>query len=167
MTVTRSKFSERQAGRAVAVDVLALSPRARERRIDITLPATTANTTTYSTLVALGVAGTLVSGYAVFRTKPVIDSTGTCTLLVEYVAADGSTATTIVDAQDLEGKTDMIPFTLTLAATPSMAAGGSIRTSIVTSNHTVTTAQVGGAVVLHYLPTEDTIINDTNTSVAG
>ncbi len=167
MAVTRSKFSVRQAGARVAVDVNALSPRARERRIDIDLPATTANTTTYSAMRASGEPGTLVSGYAVFRTKPVIDDPGTITLTIDHVAADGSTVTTLVDAQTLEGKTDLVPFALTLAATPAMLATGSIRTSIATSNHTVSTAQVGGTVVLIYKPTEDAVISDTDNIGQG
>ncbi len=147
----------------IKADIDFLSAQSYRRRIDVVLPATTASSTTYSVITPLGMGLIPESGYVVFRTKPVIDDPGTIVLLVEYVAADGSTATTLVNSQTLEGKTDMIPFTITLAATPSMLGTGSIRTSITCSAHTVSTAQVGGGLVLICKPIEDTVLSESQT----
>ncbi len=171
MTVTRSKFSERQAGRAVAVDVLALSPQAR--RDILTAPAGQAalvvqNTTKYLS-IPIAITCRVINAYLNFVTAPAA-SGGTATIQIDHVAVDGSTTTNIVASVTiLSGFTAKIPVALTLAATnpSSCAAGGSFLVTVVTSNHTVGTADAGACVSLGVEAVEDTVINDTNAAVAG
>ena len=165
MARTRSKFFERQAGQAVAVDCLALSPQAALRQLFMALPATTQATTTYGNIKPVGINCQAVSGYVVFRTAPAVAG-GTCTITLTYTAADGVTATVITATQDILSKSNLVPFALTMTATPLMLATGSLTLSIITSNNSVGTAQVGGELVLNVYPTEDTVISDSRSGVA-
>lgn len=168
MARIRSKFSKRQAGQAVAVDVLALSPQARQRTIVLsaTAPLVVQNASKYLSATCPFTSGfKVVDAWVNFVTLPVC-SGGTSTLAIDKVATDGSTTTSIVAAADiLSGYTAKVPKQQTLAATVTLTAGQSILVTVATSNNTVGTADVGASVTLVVEPIEDDPISDSNTSV--
>lgn len=169
----RSRFSVRQAGRAVAVDVLALSPQARTffSTIDpgsaIVVQAQTKyftagvpvnnlsnpNSTTGVKLV--GVSYTQ-------QTAPAVAG-GTATVQVDVVASDGSTTVNLVAATSLLGLTSKVALQLAMAATPTIPTGSMILITVVTSNNSVGTADVGSSFTLGFEPVEDALITDSST----
>ena len=172
MARNRSKFSQRQAGQAVAVDVLALSPQARTFPIVLNASPAAPLVVTNSSQFLTAVSG-LTSGFKInsiyvnFSVVPVV-SGGTATLKVERIATDGSTATSIVAAADiLSGYTANIPVAQTIAATnPSaITAGESVLVTVATSNNAVGTADKGASVTLWCEAVEDAVISDTNVNV--
>lgn len=170
MTVIRSKFSERQAGRAVCVDVLAHSPqsRARSHWVGMTSNLPVVQATTKYFVIPVLYDQIVQSISLVYKTVPVMSS-GTATVQVDYVAVDGSTTTAIVAATSLLLLTTLVPLALTLAATnpASCLSGGSWVFTVVTSNNTVGTADVGGGLTMRTEPVEATVISDTNATIAG
>lgn len=172
MSRVRSKFSKRQAGQAVAVDVLALSPQARTFLVVLNAspaaPWVVQNTTKTLSFTSPTTSGfKILAAYQNFVTAPVV-SGGTSTLAVDRVAVDGSTATVIVTAATiLSGYTAKIPVALTLAATnpAAITAGQSVLVSIVTSDHTVGTADTGASITFLCENVEDDVITDTNSTL--
>lgn len=83
--------------------------------------------------------------WLMFSTVPAV-SGGTATIQIDSIAVDGTTAVVVVTAVTiLSGFTNGIPVNLTLAATnpTSLAQGTSLKVSIITSNNSVGTADVG------------------------
>lgn len=156
-----AKASERLSA-FIKGDVAFESPQCRKRALYMATPTCTQATTTYGNQKPLGQPLQVQSGYCVFRTAPIV-SGGTATLLIEYIASDGTTATTIVAATTVLSKTDLVPFALTIAVSTTLAEGGSFRISITTSNNSVGTAPVGGEVVLTCYPVEDSAITESQT----
>lgn len=170
MSRIRSKFSARQAGQAVAVDVLALSPQARV--FPIVLPASAPlvvqNVSKYISLSSGLTSGfKVLSAYVNFTTLPAA-SGGTSTLKIEKINTAGDTAVEIVAAADiLSGYTAKVPKAQTIATTnpTAITAGESILVTVTTSNHTVGTADVGASVTLWCEAVEDSVITDTNSTL--
>lgn len=162
MAQYQAKFSETNLPAGNRVDVGSLSPQARRYDVLIPAPQATQNATTEWAL-PLTRAVKLISAYLLYPGVVPAVSGGTCTLKIEHIESDGSTAVTIVTAVTiLSGITTQIPVALTLAATnpTSMAAGGSIMVSVVTSNHAPGAAGVNGSLTLTLEPVEDTAISD-------
>lgn len=166
MAVTRNKFSSRQAGPGVAVDVLALSPQARRRQIDLNAgqaALVVQNTSKYLTTTATY--DMVIKGaYYNCVTAPAV-SGGTATLKIERIATDGSTATEVVASVTLlSGITGDVAEALTLAATnpTEITAGQTIKVTVATSNHSVGTADAGSCISLLVEPVEDSVISDTD-----
>lgn len=170
MARIRNKFSKRQAGYGVAVDVLALSPQARTFPIvlNATAPLVVQATSKYVTMASGLTSGfKIISAYVNFVTLPVC-SGGTSTLAIDKIATDGSTATNIVAAADiLSGYTAKVPKVQTIAATNPSAilAGESVMVTVTTSNNAVGTADVGASITLWCEAVEDDVISDTNSTV--
>lgn len=172
MARTRSKFSNRQAGQGVAVDVLALSPQARRSYVVLNAspaaPLCVQNTSQFLTFTSCSTAGfKIIAAYVNFTVVPVCAG-GTSTLAIERIATDGSTATSIVAAADiLAGYTAKIPVAQTIAATnpAAITAGESVLVTIATSNNVVGTADKGASVTLLIEQVEDAVISDTNVNV--
>ena len=161
----RSKFSERQQGRGVVVDVFAASPQLRRVPVPLsaTAPLVVQNVSKYMTFTA-PYACKLINAYVSFVTLPACAG-GTSTLAIDRIAVDGSTATNIVAATTiLTGYTAKIAVAQTLAATnpTSIAAGETIQVTVTTSNNAVGTADVGANVTMLLEPIEDTIITATD-----
>lgn len=167
MPVTRSRFSVRQAGSRVAVDVKALSPQARRYEMTLTSSGVMVvqNASRYMQAVVNSTAGVKVVGaYVTFAVVPA-QSGGTATLSVRRCAVDGSTFTDIVTAATvLTGYTAFIPVVSTLAAAnPSaITVGQSIVVTVTASNNAVGTNDSGCTVTLLLEPIEDTVISDTD-----
>lgn len=105
------------------------------------------------------IVNTVTIGYV---TVPAV-SGGTATIQVDTVAADGSTTVNILAAVTLlTGLTNKVPLNLTLAATnpASIPAGASILITVVTSNNTVGTADVGGTLTIGYQGVDPNPITD-------
>lgn len=172
MARNRSKFSQRQAGQAVAVDVLALSPQARTFPIVLNAspaaPLCVQNTSQFLTASCGLTSGFKINSiYVDFAVVPAV-SGGTATLKVEKYNTAGDTATSIVAAADiLSGYTAHIPVAQTLAATnPSaITAGESVVVTVATSNHSVGTPDKGASVTLWCEAVEDSVISDSNANV--
>ena len=166
MSRIRSKFSQRQAGQATAVDVLALSPQARRYAVPLKLPAPVNGTLTYTSM-SIPVSCKIVAAYMVYQVLPVI-SGGTMTMLLDTVAVNGSTTVNIVASLDvLSGFTAKVPVALTLAATnpTALTAGGSIQLTI-TSSANAPTADTGqGSLTLLLENIEDGVITDTDSTL--
>lgn len=172
MATVRNKFSKRQQGYHVAVDVLALSPQARTFPVVLNAsPA--APLVVQNTSKTLTFASGLTSGFKInsiyvnFEVVPVV-SGGTSTLKVERIDTDGSTATSIVAAADiLSGYSAKVPKAQTIAATnpAAITAGQSVMVTITTSNHAVGTADAGASVTLWCEAVEDSVISDTDTTI--
>jgi len=164
-TINRSKFSEKQSRNLVAVDVLALSPRARRQVVPIVAPITLVVQNTSKTVAITSPSSCkVVSAYVQFSTVPAVAG-GTATLKIERIATDGSTATSIVDAATiLSGYSNNIAVAQTIAATnpTEITAGQTIRVTVTTSNNVVGTADVGGTITLLVEPVEQTAITDSD-----
>lgn len=161
MTQVYNKASERVLGGQTLVDVPAASPQLRRYPVVIPVPQATQNATT-ETVFALARAVKIVAIYLVYPGVVPACAGGTSTIKVEHIAADGSTAVSIVGATDiLTGFTTQIPVALTLAATnpTTMAGGGSVMASVVTNNNAVGAAGVAGALTFLVEPIEDTTIS--------
>ena len=176
VTVTRAKFSERQAGKNIAVNVQALSPQARLHYMVVDNPTAVVvpNGSKYFTRAPVvspsSSTGCRVVGATVcFQTAPVM-ATGTATIQIDAVAADGVTTTNIVPATSLLLLTGLVAKTLAFAAAQTadanngiiIPAGATILVTITTSNNTVGTADVGFSLTLGVENGEDAIINDAN-----
>lgn len=170
-TVTRSKFSERQQGGNVAVNVQAASPQLRRFEVVLTTSAAMVvqNTSKYLQFTSCTTSGIkVISAYVTFAVAPA-QAGGTSTLSVRRCATDGTTFTDIVTAASvLSGYTAFIPVAQTIAAAnPSaITIGQSIVVTVTASNDTVGTADSGISVTLLCEHVEDTIINDTDMSTA-
>ena len=127
MSITRERFSKRQAGRGIAVDVMAVSPQVRTDYFNFSsIAAVVVQATTYYLTVPVpfsatngnaAAAGVRVTGAEVnFQTAPV-SAAGTATIQIDRVATGGGTTTNIVAATNLLTRTAQTPFKLTLAAT--------------------------------------------------
>ena len=168
----RTKFSERQAGERVAVNVLALSPQARRSHIVLNVspaaPLVVINSTQKLTFTSASTSGfKIIAVYVNFVAAPAV-SGGTSTLGISRIAVDGSTATVIVTAATiLAGYTARTPVVQTLAASnpTAITAGESVEVAIVTSNNTVGTADTGASVTFLVEAVEDAVINDTNATI--
>lgn len=180
MTITRSKFSERQAGKNVAVNVHAQSPQAR--MIPIVLDSSAAMvvqaSTKYMTCAPVqnpsSTSGFRVVGAALsFQTAPAVAG-GTATIQVDAIASDGSTTTNIVPSTSILGLTSKVATQLALAAAQvadsnngiAIPVGATILVTVTTSNNSVGTADVGFGLTIGIEPVEDTIINDANLNTA-
>lgn len=171
-SITRTKFSVRQAGRAVCVDVPALSPQARSDTISYSSAAALVvqNTTKYLTFPIASSSsngntgsGIVVTGAMInFQTAPVV-SGGTATIQIDSVTTGAGATTNIVAATTLLGLTAQTPVQLTLATTnPAATVPTSLLlVTIVTSNNTVGTADVGFGLTIAYENVEDAIVQDT------
>ena len=179
-SVTRSKFSERQAGRNIAVNVHALSPQARMHYLQFDSPSAVvvANGSKYFTGGPVQSPSSssgfrCVGAVVTFQTAPVM-ATGTATIQIDAVAADGSTTTNIVPATSLLLLTGLKATQLALAAAQvadtnnaiAIPVGATVLVTITTSNNTVGTADVGFGLTLGIEPVEDTIIADANMNTA-
>jgi hypothetical protein len=167
MAVIRSKFSERQAGAKVAIDVLAMSPQARLHawHLAATSCLPVVQNTTKTLLMPVAADLKVTSVYIGYTTIPICAG-GTAVLEVDYVAVDGST-TTIIGTMSVLALSSKIPAAMTLAATnpAKCAAGGSLVFTMTTSNNAVGTADVGGGLAIGIERVEAAVISDTNTTV--
>lgn len=166
---TVQKMSVRGKNKDLRVDVDSASPMLRRQRDFLfTMPATTQNSTTSSLVQSCGVSGKagsavvkVIGATAVWGTTAPAVSGGTCTVVVEKIANDGTTATSLTTATTLLSRTANVPFDLTALATPLTVNGDeSIRVSVTTSNNAVGTAGAGGSVTVICAPVEDTTISD-------
>lgn len=167
-TVTRSKFSERQAGKNIAVDVLALSPQARSESFYLPATAVVPLTTSATKVAVIPVPTNVkVTGAQLSYTTIPVMASGTGTIQIDYVAVDGSTTTNIVAATSILLLTAKIPLVLALATTnPAVCTGGGQLLITVVASTTVNTADVGGGLTISFENVEDAVINDTNMNTA-
>lgn len=166
MPITRNRFSRRQAGRGIAVDVLALSPQARRYLVSVPFPTLTANVITYASFTA-NAACRVISVYVDFPVIPAMSS-GTSAFTVDRYLVDGTTDANIVASLTvLTGFTAFIPVAPAIAAAnpTSITAGQSVVVTLTTSNNTVDTNHRGGSITFLVESVEDAVISDTNTDV--
>lgn len=165
MAVTRNKFSNRQAGPGVAVDVLALSPQARRHLLVLGAgqAAMTVQNTTKELSYTAAFDHKIVSIYVNQVTAQAMAS-GTSAMTIDRVATDGTTDTAVVASATVLGKTANVAYAPTLAATnpAEITAGQTVRLRITTSNNTVDTADEGWSATFLLEAVEDAVISDTD-----
>ena len=163
MAFIRTKFSERQMGGGVAVDVLAGSPQARRRIVTIPINSAIISTAIYASFTAV-TACKVVNCYITYPVLPLVAG-GTQTVSVDILTTAGSSANMVAATSTLNNFTAMVARDMTLVNT-TLAAGQSVVATFLTSNNapTVNTG-VGGSVSFLLEPTEDAVISDTDTTI--
>lgn len=154
-----SKASERLLNGYERVDVQACSPQVRRQAMyQLAMPSLTQNSTTTSETTPVGTNCVIAAAYAVFTTAPVVAG-GTATVAV--LNSNGAVVCTGTDS--ILGKSNGAVFTLTLAGTnPALLTAGTdaLQLSVVTSNNSVGTQQVGGIINIVVEPVEANPIID-------
>ena len=160
----RTKASQRGGVLGVGgiIDVDACSNALkRQVQVTVTLPATTQNQTTNSVVIPVPHANGLrfVRAYYVYGTAPAV-SGGTCTVQVQKLATDGTTATALDAAVSALSKTNNVAFAGGAAVSGvTVSQGETVRVQCVTSNNTVGTPAANGVAWLLFEPIEATVID--------
>lgn len=145
------------------IDSMALSDRARVRRIQVAIGSATQNSTVTTSAGPLGFRGILLGAYASYTTKP---AGGTLLLAAQVYDASAAAAVPLAST-DPELFTNRIGTALTeLAAnaTQILEANDTLEATIAADNNTVTAAGVGGVLTFLVLPIED---SDGSSTVTG
>lgn len=133
----------------------------RQVEITVTLPATTQNQTTNSVAVPVPHANGLrfVRASYAYGTAPAV-SGGTCTLQVQKLASDGTTATALDDTVSALSRTNNAGFAGGAAVSGvTVAQHETVRVQCVTSNNVVGTPAANGVATLLFEPIEATVID--------
>lgn len=151
--MTRSSEIGGALGPNGAIDAFSLTDNARIRRIHITVPAFTQNTTVRGYAGPVGCRGIFLGGYVSFTTLP---AGGVLSVNIEVYDAS-ATAAVAIGTADPETGTARIGKALTMdVANDTLVCEPTDTLDITTiaDNNAVGTAHVGGVVTLLFLPLE-------------